>query len=257
VAAPLVVFVPGFMQRGEAWAPVADLLSQRYSSVLLDHAEHDREGRLREIAGAAGETGAVLCGYSLGGRLSLQAVMSDPRRYRGLVTLGSSAGLESQADRGQRQNADEQLASWMERSPIEEVVDIWERQPLFADQSEQLIAQQRPGRLSFRGEELAGLLRTAGQGVTEPFWNRLPNFPVPLLALAGARDERYLSHARRMADLVPDGRAEPIEDAGHAAHLQLPAAVAAHIEAFLVRVEDGVDPGSARGNLVRNEDRPS
>ena len=67
VAAPLVVFVPGFMQRGEAWAPVADLLSQRYSSVLLDHAEHDREGRLREIAEAAGTGGAVLCGYSLGG----------------------------------------------------------------------------------------------------------------------------------------------------------------------------------------------
>jgi 2-succinyl-6-hydroxy-2,4-cyclohexadiene-1-carboxylate synthase len=237
VAAPLVVFVPGFMQRGEAWAPVADLLSQRYSSVLLDHAEHDREGRLREISEAAGDGGAVLCGYSLGGRLSLQSVLREPQRYRGLVTLGSSAGLESQADREQRQNADEQLASWMERSPIEEVVDVWERQPLFADQPEPLIEQQRPGRLSHRGDELAGLLRTAGQGVTEPFWNRLPNFPVPLLALAGSRDERYLGHARRMADLVPEGRSEAIENAGHAAHLQRPDAVAARIEAFLVSVE--------------------
>ena len=92
VAAPLVVFVPGFMQRGEAWAPVADLLSQRYSSVLLDHAEHDREGRLREIAEAAGTGGAVLCGYSLGGRLSLQAALREPSRYRGLVTLGPPPG---------------------------------------------------------------------------------------------------------------------------------------------------------------------
>ena len=233
MAAPLVVFVPGFMQRGEAWAPVADLLPQRYSSLLLDHAEHDREGRLREIAEAAGESGAVLCGYSLGGRLSLQAVLREPGRYRGLVTLGSSAGLEWQADREQRQNADDQLASWMERSPIEEVVDIWERQPLFADQSEQLIEQQRPGRLSHSGDQLARLLRTAGQGVTDPFWNQLPTFPVPLLALAGARDERYLSHARRMADLVPDGRAEAIEDAGHAAQLQRPDAVAARVEAFV------------------------
>ena len=233
MAAPLVVFVPGFMQRGEAWAPVADLLPQRYSSLLLDHAEHDREGRLREIAEAAGESGAVLCGYSLGGRLSLQAVLREPGRYRGLVTLGSSAGLEWQADREPRQNADDQLASWLERSPIEEVVDIWERQPLFADQSEQLIEQQRPGRLSHSGDQLARLLRTAGQGVTYPFWNQLPTFPVPLLALAGARDERYLSHARRMADLVPDGRAEAIEDAGHAAQLQRPDAVAARVEAFV------------------------
>lgn len=239
MAAPLVVFVPGFMQRGEAWAPVADLLSQRYPSVLVDHAEHEREGRLREIADAAGEGGAVLCGYSLGGRLSLQAALREPERYRGLITLGSSAGLESQADREQRQNADEQLASWMERSPIEEVVDVWERQPLFADQSDLLIEQQRPGRLSFGGEQLAGLLRTAGQGVTDPLWHRLPVFELPLLAMAGARDERYLTAARRMADLVPRGRAEAIEDAGHAAHLQRPDAVAARIESFLVGVEGG------------------
>lgn len=237
MAAPLVVFVPGFMQRGEAWAPVADLLSQRYSSVLVDHAEHDREGRLREIAEAAGQGGAVLCGYSLGGRLSLHAALREPERYRGLVTLGSSAGLDSQADREQRQNADEQLASWMERSPIEDVVDVWERQPLFADQPELLIEQQRPGRLSFTGDQLAGLLRTAGQGVTEPCWHQLPTFPLPLLSLAGARDERYLAAARRMADLVPEGQAEAIEDAGHAAQLQRPEAVAARIEAFLVRVE--------------------
>jgi pimeloyl-ACP methyl ester carboxylesterase len=36
-----------------------------------------------------------------------------------------------------------------------------------------------------------------------------------------------------MADLVPEGRAEAIEDAGHAAHLQRPDAVAARIEAFV------------------------
>jgi len=225
------------MQHGQAWAPVANLLSQRYSSVLVDHREHDREGRLREIAEASGEGGAVLCGYSLGGRLSLQAVLREPARYRGLVTLGSSAGLQSEADRDARVNADEQLASWMERSPIEEVVDVWERQPLFADQSDQLIADQRPGRLSFTGAELARLLRSAGQGVTEPVWHHLPTLDRPLLAMAGSRDERYLSAARRMADLVPGGRAEAIEDAGHAAHLQRPGAVAARIERFLTRVE--------------------
>ena len=239
MAPPSVVFVPGFMQRGQAWAPVADLLSQRYSSVLVDHREHDREGRLREIAEAAGEDGAVVCGYSLGGRLSLQAVLREPARYRGLVTLGSSAGLQSEADRDVRVNADEQLASWMERSPIEEVVDVWERQPLFADQSDALIAEQRPGRLSFAGSQLAGLLRSAGQGATEPVWHHLPALEVPLLALAGSRDERYLTAARRMADLVPGGRAEAIDDAGHAAQLQRPSAVAARLERFLGHVERG------------------
>ena len=49
-----MLFIPGFMQRGDAWRPVAELLPERYPSVLLDHAEHTFEGRLAEIA-AAGE----------------------------------------------------------------------------------------------------------------------------------------------------------------------------------------------------------
>ena len=70
----MVLFIPGFMQRGDAWRPVAELLPERYPSVLLDHAEHSLEGRLREIAEAASD-GAVLVGYSLGGRLALRAAL--------------------------------------------------------------------------------------------------------------------------------------------------------------------------------------
>ena len=47
-----MLFIPGFMQRGDAWRPVAELLPERYPSRLLDHAEHSFEGRMREIAEA-------------------------------------------------------------------------------------------------------------------------------------------------------------------------------------------------------------
>jgi pimeloyl-ACP methyl ester carboxylesterase len=93
----MVLFIPGFMQRGDAWRPVAELLPERYPSVLLDHREHSFEGRLGEIADAAspaGAEGAVLVGYSLGGRLALRAVLRDPDRYAGLVTVGATAGLD-------------------------------------------------------------------------------------------------------------------------------------------------------------------
>ena len=82
---PAIVFVPGFMQPGAAWAAVAERLPERYPSVLLEHSEHTFEGRLAEIA-EAGE-GAVVCGYSLGGRLALRAAMRDPAS--GLLSSGS------------------------------------------------------------------------------------------------------------------------------------------------------------------------
>ena len=71
-----MLFIPGFMQRGDAWRPVAELLPERYPSTMLDHGEHSFEGRLREIEQAGAE---VLVGYSLGGRLALRAALRSPR----------------------------------------------------------------------------------------------------------------------------------------------------------------------------------
>jgi len=209
---------------------VAELLPERYPSILLDHRQHTLEGRLEEIAEAA--QGAVLVGYSLGGRLALRAALRAPGRFAGLVTVGATAGIEDSAERSARAEADEKLAGWMERSSIENIVAIWERQPLFADQSDALIEEQRAGRLAQDPVALARLLRTAGQGVLEPVWADLLTFELPLLAIAGSRDEGYVSAAKKIADTAPNAQARIIENAGHAAQLQRPEEIASLIAAF-------------------------
>ena len=149
----------------------------------------------------------MLCGYSMGGRLALHAALRDPGRYAGLVMVGASAGIEAPATRAARAEADEKLAAWMETQPIEQIVAVWERQPLFADQSDALVEEQRPGRLAQDPRALALLLRTAGQGALEPVWQRLDSLTLPVLAIAGVLDDRYADAARRIARSVPDGRA--------------------------------------------------
>jgi 2-succinyl-6-hydroxy-2,4-cyclohexadiene-1-carboxylate synthase len=226
----MVLFIPGFMQRGDAWRPVAELLPERYPSTLLDHAKHSFEGRMREIAEAEAE---VLVGYSLGGRLALRAALRSPESFTAVVLVGATAGLEEGPLRVQRAEADEKLASWMEAMPIEDIVSLWERQPLFADQSDSLVEAQRPGRLSHDPRSLALLLRTAGQGTLAPVWHELRTLDLPLLAIAGARDDGYSSAAKRIAHAAPRARAAIVEDAGHAAHLQRPDEVARLITEFL------------------------
>lgn len=227
----MVVFVPGFMQPGDAWAPVAQRLPERYPSLLLEHREHSFERRLEEIAAAG--SGAVLCGYSLGGRLALRAALRDPDRYAALVTVGASAGIEAPATRSARAEADEKLAAWMETQDMDQIVAVWERQPLFADQSDALVEAQRPGRLSQDPRDLALLLRTAGQGTLEPVWQELHRLTLPVMAVAGAIDTRYSEHARRIASAVPTGHAHVIESAGHAPHLQRPEEFAPLLTDFL------------------------
>ncbi len=227
---PTILFVPGFMQRGDAWSPLIEHLPAGFDARPLDHQEHELEGRLAEIA-AAGD-GAVLCGYSLGGRLALRAALRNPSRYRGVVTIGASAGIEEPVARRARAEADARLAAWMETMPIAEIVAVWERQPLFADQSDALVEAQRPGRLSHDPRSLALLLRTAGQGVLEPVWHELERLELPLLAVAGIRDEAYAGAAERLARLAPAGRSALVEHAGHAPHLQRPEAVAALLGEF-------------------------
>jgi 2-succinyl-6-hydroxy-2,4-cyclohexadiene-1-carboxylate synthase len=226
----MVLFIPGFMQRGDAWRPVAELLPERYPSRLLDHAEHSFEGRLGEILSSSA---SVLVGYSLGGRLALRAALRSPSSFTAVVLVGATAGIDDGPLRVQRIEADEKLASWMEAMPMEDIVALWERQPLFADQSEALVEEQRPGRLSHDQRQLALLLRTAGQGTLDPVWHELRTLDVPLLAIAGARDDGYSAAAKRIASTARNARAAIVEEAGHAPQLQQPAAVASLIAEFL------------------------
>ena len=233
-AGPLVVFLPGFMQRGASWAPVAERVAERYRCLCLDHRTWTWAERLEE-ARAAAPAGSVLVGYSMGGRLALHAAVAEPERYRGLITVGASAGIEDTDARAARRAADERLADWMESSSIEDIVARWERLPVFAGQPEALVAAQRPGRTSHDPASLATLLRSGGQGAQDPVWPAVPLLPMPLLTLAGADDVEYAAAAERLAALAPRGRAGLVPGAGHAAHLEQPAEVADAILTFLGR----------------------
>jgi 2-succinyl-6-hydroxy-2,4-cyclohexadiene-1-carboxylate synthase len=234
-AAPHVVLVPGFMQGASAWSTVIERIGGRYRATALDHREHDLAGRLEEIERASPH-GAALVGYSLGGRLALHAALraaDRPGRFAALVTVGASAGIEDGEQRKRRRAADRELADWIERHPIEAVVARWERIPALAGQPLELIEAQRADRRQHSPRDLARLLREAGQGVIEAVWEGLTWLPTPLLALAGERDRAYVEAAERMARLAPRGRAEAIPAAGHAAHLERPAAVARALLEFL------------------------
>jgi 2-succinyl-6-hydroxy-2,4-cyclohexadiene-1-carboxylate synthase len=228
---PEVVFLPGFMQHADSWSPIAAAVGERYPVHVLDFATWTFEQRLEEIYYHG--SGAVLVGYSMGGRLALHAAVRRPDAFAGVVTIGSAAGIEDVAARQRRREADEELAAWIEAHSIAEVVARWEQNPVFASQSAELVEAQRPGRLDHEPAQLARLLRSAGQGAQEPVWARLGALRMPVLALAGEHDGAYRAAAERIAVLVADAEAGVIEGAGHAAHLEAPGETTGRILGWL------------------------
>jgi 2-succinyl-6-hydroxy-2,4-cyclohexadiene-1-carboxylate synthase len=220
------------MQRGDAWQGVADLVGERYRSICLDPVSATLEERIAEIRAARGK-GAILAGYSMGGRLALHALLREPGRYSGLITVGAHAGLEDKGDRASRRVADAEFAAWIERSPVSAIVKRWEEQPLFKTQAGDLREAQRPGRVSHDPAQLASILRTCGQGAMAPAWDRLGEIQVPTLHLAGELDEQYVAAAERMAALISNSRWATVPGVGHAAHLEAPRQVATLLLEFL------------------------
>jgi 2-succinyl-6-hydroxy-2,4-cyclohexadiene-1-carboxylate synthase len=219
-----VVFVPGFMQRGATWEQVAGEVAERYPSSCIDFATWTFGERVDELLDAA-PPGSAVVGYSLGGRIALHAAARDPARFRAIVLVSATPGIEDRAERAERERADDELAAWMEGASIEEVVARWERLWIFATQAPEVVAAQRPGRLAHDPANLARLLRSASPGRLPHLWDRLPD--VPLLAIAGELDERYAKIARRI------DRATIVPGAGHAVHLEQPSRVAALLGEFL------------------------
>jgi 2-succinyl-6-hydroxy-2,4-cyclohexadiene-1-carboxylate synthase len=233
-----VVLAHGFTQTMAAWDDVGERLGERWQVVRVDLPGHGGSAGVRvgfeEAAGLVGAAGgsAAYVGYSLGGRLCLRLALDRPDLVPALVLIGASPGIAEAAGRAERRAADEALAEGIERDGVAAFLDRWLAGPLFATLPE--AAAGRAGRLANTAEGLAWALRALGTGAQEPLWDRLAGLRPPTLLLAGELDRKFTAIARQMAAAIgPTAQVALVPGAGHAAHLERPAEVAARIEAFL------------------------
>ncbi|HEX6631876.1 MAG TPA: 2-succinyl-6-hydroxy-2,4-cyclohexadiene-1-carboxylate synthase [Gemmatimonadaceae bacterium] len=246
---PAVLLLHGFTGSSATWAPLQEALADACDMVavdLLGHGESDAPadparyaaGRCAaDLAGlldVLGIEAAAVVGYSMGGRMALRLALDQPRRVRALVLESASPGIADVAGRAARVAADAALADDIERDGVAAFVARWERLPLWASQAalpagvrEALRAQ----RLRNDARGLANSLRGAGAGAEPPALDMLGSLSMPTLLVAGALDARYVAHAHAMAERIPGARVAVVPDAGHAVHLERPAAFAALVRA--------------------------
>ncbi|MCD6728014.1 MAG: alpha/beta fold hydrolase [Solirubrobacteraceae bacterium] len=233
-----VILLHGFSGTGRAWEPVVERLApERYRSIAPDIRGHGLVAGARPVSFAAcvadvlalGAGPFTLVGYSMGGRLALHVALAAPERVRRLVLVATTAGIEDEVERAARRASDERLADRVSRESLGAFAERWLTQPMFRDDPP---AAQRRAREDILRNEPAGLaaaLRGIGTGAMEPLWHRLDELRMPARVLAGERDAKFASLARRLAGALPAAELRLVPGAGHALVREEPAAVAAAI----------------------------
>ena len=253
---PALLLLHGFTGSAATWAPFLPPLAERHDVVAMDLLGHGASDRPRDPArhaaarvvddlaallDAIGVARAAVLGYSMGGRLALHFALAHPERVTALVLESASAGIVDADERRERAGADARLAADLERDGILAFVARWERLPLWASQASLPAATRerlRAQRLANDPAALAASLRGAGAGVTPPAHDRLGALRAPTLVVAGALDAKYAGLARELAAAIPDARALVVPEAGHAVHLEQPAAFERAVLAFLDAIAD-------------------
>ncbi|HEV3093999.1 MAG TPA: alpha/beta fold hydrolase [Solirubrobacteraceae bacterium] len=235
-----VVFLHGFSGTRHAWEEtIAALPPERYTPLALDLPGHGEQTDAQRPIGFEGCVASVLerspdrfvlVGYSMGGRVGLHVALAAPRRVCGLVLVSATAGIEDPRERAERREADRRLAAEIAASPIEDFVERWGSQSMFAADPPEVGARARADQLRNRPDGVAAALNGIGTGEMQPLWSLLGELTMPVAVVAGERDIKFCELGRRMAAQLPDANLR-IVAGGHRLPYEHPDAILAALAA--------------------------
>ena len=243
-----LVLVHGFTQTARSWETFERLLRTRLpeaETLAVDLPGHGDappppDTDLWTNADRLVDTGGVgtYVGYSMGGRVSLHAVLAHPDAVQRLVLIGATAGIDDSDERAARRLADDQLADHIEAVGVSTFIDEWLSNPLFAGLTE--ATAQRSDRLRNTSPGLAASLRATGTGAQTPLWDRMGEIGCPTLVLVGEWDAKFTELGRRLVDGLLDAELVVVPGAGHSVHLEQPDATIDAITSWVDRITSQV-----------------
>jgi 2-succinyl-6-hydroxy-2,4-cyclohexadiene-1-carboxylate synthase len=237
---PPLVMLHGFTGSADAWQRALSGLQATFTTFAIEMIGHGRsdapadparyriERAVDDVVGLLDQLGlrtSSLLGYSMGGRVAQHLALASPDRFDALVLESAAPGIADPAQRAERARADEKLARLIEERGVDHFVTVWERVPLFASQQALPPAvrdTQREIRRSQRPHGLANSLRGMGAGAMMPVLDRLGEFRMPVLYVAGELDTKYVAIGRTMTSSMPNARLAVVPGAGHTVHLEKP-----------------------------------
>ena len=247
---PAALYLHGFLGCKDDWSEVVNRLRGDFAHLTVDLPGHrmppsslpleyySMPGCAELIVSLLDHLRIERChlvGYSMGGRLGLYLLTHYPDRFLSAVIESASAGLRTSSERSTRLQQEQTLITSLRERSLDEFLGNWYAQPLFdtIDGTTDRFKKMMERRRSHDPVALARSLEHMGTGVMPSLWDRLPGIAVPLLFVAGERDEKYCALAQEMAHLCPHAQVAIIANAGHNTHFERPEAFGKAVAQFL------------------------
>lgn len=218
-----IVAIHGFLGRPDDWAPLSEALHRFSPEVdfqavnLFAEVPSTRQKRIDDWAKDFNQSQKsrhvernILMGYSLGGRLALEAAIEKPGLWDEVVLISAHPGLMGEEERQRRENSDRDWAEKFIHLPWQEVVRLWNGQPVF-------IGSREPDRLEaqFDRQALAQTMVNWSLAHQDFKGEGLVNLKPKLHWYAGEKDKKYVDLFQH---LRADGFIEDVHTIKGASH---------------------------------------
>ncbi|QTN33130.1 alpha/beta fold hydrolase [Akkermansiaceae bacterium] len=161
-----------------------------------------------EIARAAHR---ILIGYSMGGRLALNALI-EGGPWDAAVIISANPGLRDPSEAVARRSSDTLRATQALTLPWQDFLREWNAQPMLGGAMRD---SREDAKLIQRRREIARSFVDWSLGNQQPLWDRLPAIKTPTLWVAGENDVKFRAIAEEASALSGNFQLAIAPDSGH------------------------------------------
>lgn len=226
---PPLIFLHGLFGQGDDFLDIANLLSDRYYSILIDLPGHGRSDVTEENSFSnlchkimdsilPLDQKATLVGYSLGGRIALYLCTHFPDNFKQAVIISANPGIEI----GREERFQQDLSLLENILSPETFFRDWYSKPLFGDLLKhkdypELLDKRKKSNL-LKIKECMGSFSV---GTQPSLWDKIRDNTLPIFYFCGEKDEKYKQIGLRLSKF-PSINFIEFENAGHYLHFEQP-----------------------------------
>jgi 2-succinyl-6-hydroxy-2,4-cyclohexadiene-1-carboxylate synthase len=234
--------IHGFLGLPSDWEAIFPNLNKKIETIYVDpyNFAAPKEGLWKwaenfnkEIVKKKSDELRILLGYSLGGRLSMHALLQNPSLWDAAILVSCDPGMNCDIEKANKSVSDEQWSARFKSDPWETLMKDWNSQKVFCNSTFTFIRNENNCSRNLLSETTIHW-STAKQEDLQPKLNKLS---IPLFWIAGKEDQKYvgLLSGISLQNINSDIWIAP--NAGHRIPWEKTEAFRNKIEAFINRIK--------------------